>query len=145
MPTAGENVRRILFSLMTNALKLCLFNRAVASILSDNREVVVVGADERARRLQHRSYNLQARLRSRQGRRGDRWSRAWLRPDPAGFDCLDDPGSGPVVWHLIVRMRPFRLVMAPKLRLFGAIFRVGRPLVRRIGRASCRERVCETG
>jgi hypothetical protein len=27
-----------------------------------------------------------------------------------------------VVWHLIVRMRPFRLVMAPNLRLFGVIF-----------------------
>lgn len=28
-----------------------------------------------------------------------------------------------VVWHLIVRMRPFWLVMAGNLRLFGAIYR----------------------
>jgi hypothetical protein len=31
-----------------------------------------------------------------------------------------------VVWHLIVRMRPFRLVMASNLRLFDAIFRAVR-------------------
>lgn len=30
-----------------------------------------------------------------------------------------------VVWHLIVRMRPFLLVMARNLSLFDAIFRAG--------------------
>jgi len=32
-------------------------------------------------------------------------------------------GKDGVVWHLIVRMRPFRPMMAPNLRLLGAIFR----------------------
>ncbi|WP_234908219.1 LLM class flavin-dependent oxidoreductase, partial [Rhizobium rhizogenes] len=35
---------------------------------------------------------------------------------------------GLVVWHLIVRMRPFRPMMAPNLRLLGAIFQFGRSL-----------------
>lgn len=37
--------------------------------------------------------------------------------------------SPDVVWHLIVRMRPFRPMMAPNLRLLGAISRFGRSLV----------------
>jgi pyruvate/oxaloacetate carboxyltransferase len=36
-----------------------------------------------------------------------------------------------VVWHLTVRMRPFRLVMAPNLRFVGVIFRGKRLSVRR--------------
>ncbi|WP_320196572.1 saccharopine dehydrogenase NADP-binding domain-containing protein (plasmid) [Agrobacterium rosae] len=41
---------------------------------------------------------------------------------------VKNPG---VVWHLTVRMRPFRLVMAPNLRLVGVSFRAKRLSARR--------------